>query len=58
MGYLQTFSPIEYNVKAVKLLPNHLINSLYKSRSNIILERNSFASLEQFENRLKKNLTL
>ena len=37
-------------VKAVKRLPNHLRNSFYKSQSNIILERNSFVSLEQFEN--------
>ena len=49
MGYLQTFSPTEYIVKAVKRLPNHLRNSLYQSHSNIILERNSFVSLEKFE---------
>ena len=49
MGYLQTFSPTEYIVKAVKRVPNHLRNSFYKSHSNIILERNSFVSLEQFE---------
>ena len=52
----------EYIVKAVKCLPNHLRNSFYKSYSNIILERNSFASLEQFEKwldtKVKNNLTL
>ena len=37
MGYLQTFSPTEYIVKAEKRLPNHLRNSFYKSHSNIIL---------------------
>ena len=40
----------EYMVKAVKRLPNHLRKSFYKSQSNIILERNSFVSLDQFEN--------
>ena len=55
MGYLQTFSPSEYTVKAVKRLPNHLRNSFYKSHSNIILERNSFVSLEQFEKWLDKS---
>ena len=54
MGYLQTFSPTEYIVKAVKRLPNHLRNSFYKSHSNIILERNNFVSLEQFEKWLDK----
>ena len=49
MGYIQTLLPTEYIVKAVKRLPNHLRNSLYQSHSNIILERNSFVSLEQFE---------
>ena len=49
MGYLQLFLPTVYIVKAVKRLPNHLRNSFYKSHSNIILERNSFVSLEQFE---------
>ena len=49
MEYLQLFLPTEYIVKAVKRLPNHLRNSFYKSHSNIILERNSFVSLEQFE---------
>ena len=50
MGHLQTFSPPEYIVKAVKRLPNHLRNSFYKSHSNITLERNSFVLLEEFEN--------
>ena len=49
MGYLQTFSPTEYTVKAVIRVPNHLRNSFCQSHSNIILERNSFVSLEQFE---------
>ena len=39
MGYLQTFLPTEYIVKAVKRLPNHLRNSFYKGHSNIILEK-------------------
>ena len=52
MEYLQLFSPTEYIVKAVKRLPNHLRNSFYKSHSNIILQRNSFVSLEQFEKQL------
>ena len=62
MGYIQTLLPTEYIVKAVKRLPNHLRNSLYQSHSNIILERNSFVSLEQFEKwfdtKVKNNLTL
>ena len=49
MEYLQTFLPTEYIVKAVKHPPNHLTNSFYKIHSNIILERNSFVSPEQFE---------
>ena len=35
--------------ESCKTLPNHLRNSFYKSHLNIILERNSFVSLEQFE---------
>ena len=49
IGYLQTFLPTEYIVKAVKCLLNHLRNLLYESHSNIILERISFILLEQFE---------
>ena len=49
MGYLQTFSPTEYIVKTVKRLANHLINSFCQSYSVIILDKNSFASLGQFE---------
>ena len=48
MGYLQTFSPTEYIVKAVKRVPNHLRNSFYKSHSNIILERNSLVRMNGF----------
>ena len=62
MEYLQTFLPTEYIVKAVKHPPNHLTNSFYKIHSNIILERNSFVSPEQFEKwldtKLKNNLIL
>ena len=42
MGYLQTFLPAEYKMKAVKLYSNYLRNSVYQSHSNIILEKNSF----------------
>ena len=49
MGYLHTFLPTEYIVKAVKRLSNHLKNSFYQRHSYIIFERNSFVSLEQFE---------
>ena len=56
MGYLKTFSPAEYIVKAVKRPPNHLRNLLYNSHSNITLKRNSFISLEQFEKWLDSNV--
>ena len=49
VGYLQTFSPTQYIVKTVKRLLNHLRESLYKSNSNITVDRNSFVSLEQFK---------
>ena len=49
MGYLQTFLPTEYIVETVKYLPNHFRNLFYQSHSNIILVRNNFVLLEQFE---------
>ena len=45
-------------MKAVKRHPNHLRNLFYQNHSNIILERNSFVSLEQFEKWLDTKVKL
>ena len=38
MGYLQTFLPVEYTMKAVTRLSNYLRYSIYQCHLNIILE--------------------